>query len=200
MAGSSRLPERLAPTDPYLAILETLLVLLAPVMIVLMVSVHAYVPRGQRAFTRVALALTTVAAGLTCSIHFMQLTAVRRLAAQGAPGLAPVQFYPWPSPVFALDLLVWDLFLGLALLFAAPAFRGDRLHDVVRVGMRLSGGLCVAGLLGPALGDLRLQYLGILGHAGGFPAVCALLGILFRKSRAAPDPALQPTVAHQMKP
>jgi hypothetical protein len=52
--------------------------------------------------------------------------------------------------------------------------------------MILSGTLCVAGLLGPALGDLRFQVLGILGYAGVFPVICLLLAVLFARR----DPTL----------
>jgi len=50
--------------------------------------------------------------------------------------------------------------------------------------MRLGGALCLTGLLGPAVGDLRLQMAGIAGYAGAFPVTCLLLAILFRQTGA----------------
>ena len=50
--------------------------------------------------------------------------------------------------------------------------------------MFLSGTLCLAGVLGPALGDLRLQYLAILAYAVGLPVACALMAIRFSRPHA----------------
>ena len=175
--------DRLGPVDPFLAILEALIVASAPPMVVIMAAVHAYAPRDKRVYSLSALAFMSLLAGTTCLIHFVRLTAVRRLDPANASGLVEIFSFQWPSAAFAGDLLVWDLFLGLCLLFAAPVFRGGRLHKAVRVSMRLSGVLCIVGLLGPTLGDLRFQYPAIFGYAGVFPIVCLLLAILFARSK-----------------
>jgi hypothetical protein len=62
---------------------------------------------------------------------------------------------------------------------AAPAFTGSGLQTAVRRGLILIGDVCVAGLLGPVLGHLRFQLLGIGGYAVVFPRACLLLAILF---------------------
>ena len=89
----------------------------------------------------------------------------------------------WPSTAYALELLAWDLFLGLSLLFAAPVFKGGNLEAAVRTGLFVGGSLCLAGILGPATGDMRLQFVAIVGYAGVLPTVCLLLMLLLRRSR-----------------
>jgi hypothetical protein len=79
-------------------------------------------------------------------------------------------------------LLAWDLFLGLSLLFAAPVFQGGKLEDAVRIGLYVGGALCITGILGPATGDMRLQFIAIVGYAGVLPIVSLLLVLLFRRS------------------
>jgi hypothetical protein len=64
----------------------------------------------------------------------------------------------------SLDLLAWDFFLGLALVFAARVLRGKEARRV-RVSMTAAGILCLAGTLCPASGHLHIQYLGIAGYA-----------------------------------
>ena len=59
-----------------------------------------------------------------------------------------------------MDLLAWDLFLGLSLLFASRVFKGDRLHTAIRLTLTLSGALCVAGILGPELAIFAKQTTG----------------------------------------
>jgi hypothetical protein len=194
VSGGSPAPQRLEPTDPYLAVLEGLIVLLAPILIVVMASVHAYAPTDRKTCTLVALALMTACAALTAAIHLVNLTVVRRLP-EGDPRLAFTQLYPWPGLLLGLDLVAWDLFFGLALLFAAPAFRGDQLEAAIRGGLRLGGGLCLVGVLAQAVGNLWLQWPAILGYAFVFPAVCALLSVLFRRAGAVPNEAPRRTGA-----
>lgn len=51
-------------------------------------------------------------------------------------------------------------------------------------GLWLSGALCLIGVLGPAIGDMRLQRIGVLGYAGLLPLVCLALAKLFREGEA----------------
>jgi hypothetical protein len=99
----------------------------------------------------------------------------------GALGAAVLAWRP--STAYALELLAWDLFLGLSLLFAAPVFKGGNLEDAVRTGLYVGGTLCLAGILGPATGDMRLQFIAIVGYAGVLPTVSLLLVLLFRRTQ-----------------
>jgi cytochrome c oxidase subunit IV len=171
--------------DPYLAVLEILILLSAPPMVAMMAAVHAYAPPESKTYSRVALGFMFLVAGLTSSVHFVQLTVGRRLDAAGVAGISGILSLRWPSVMYALDILAWDLFLGLSLLFAAPTFKGAGLPATIRVSLIISGALCIAGLLGPALGNMAWQRLGILGYSVVFPVVCLLLALLFRRSPVA---------------
>jgi hypothetical protein len=160
--------------DPVLAVMEILTLLSASILVVLMAAVHAYAPPEYKIHGSVAVAFMVLLAGLTSSVHFVELTAVRQSATASLT---------WPSTAYALELLAWDLFLGLSLLFAAPVFRGGKLEDAVRTGLYVGGTLCIAGILGPATGEMRLQLVAIVGYAGVLPAVCLMLTMLFRRSR-----------------
>jgi hypothetical protein len=87
--------------------------------------------------------------------------------------------------MFAAEMLGWDFFFGLALLFAAPVFKGARLQTAIRTGLIVSGLLCLLGFSGPASGDMRFQVSAILGYAFGFPFVCLLLAKLFGRTEEA---------------
>ena len=78
-------------------------------------------------------------------------------------------------------MLAWDFFFPLSILFAAPAFGGNRLQNVIRSVMITSGLLALAGLSGVVTGDMRLRDIGILGYAGVFPVAAALLAVFFRR-------------------
>lgn len=167
--------------DPVLAVVEVLTLLSALLMVIMMAAVHGYAPCERKTYSLIALAFMILAAGLTSAVHFVELTAARQL---GSSGIV------WPSPAYAVELLAWNLFLGLSLLFAAPVFEGAGLEGGVRRSLLVSGALCIAGVLGPAVGNMRLQLVGVLGYAGVFPVVCFTLARLFRgELRPHPTPA-----------
>jgi hypothetical protein len=153
-------------TDPVLAIMEILTLLSAVPLVTLMASIQDRSSPSRSAFGFSALAFATLCAGVTSTVHFVELTAARQL---GGGGIA------WPSRAYAAELLAWDVFLGLALLFAAPLFSGDELERLVRRALLLCGGPCVVGAVGPAVGHMRLQLVGVFGYAVMLPVVCVLL-------------------------
>jgi hypothetical protein len=168
--------------DPILAVMEVLTLLAAPVVVILMAAVHRHAAPHRRTSSLIALAFGVLMAGLTSAVHFVALTAGRQL---GLPGMQ------WPSISYALELLAWDVFLGLSLLFAAPVFGGDRLNAATRGFMSVTGILCILGTIGPALGDMRLQRIGILGYGVVLPVTCLLMALVFR--RPVGDPGAAPS-------
>lgn len=166
--------------DPILAVMEVLTLASAIALVVLMAAIHGRAAPDRRIHGVIALAFTILFAGTTCVVHFVELTAVRQTASGSIV---------WPSPEYAAELLAWDLFLGLALLFAAPVFEGRGLERRVRRGLLITGALCVTGIAGPAVGNMRLQLIGVLGYAIVLPVVCLMLATVFRGSDQHPDRA-----------
>lgn len=163
--------------EPLLAVMEILTLLMAPLIIVMMAAVHACASAEKKTNTLVALTFAVLLAGITTSVHFVELTALRQL---GPAGLV------WPSPLYAVELLAWDVFLGLSLIFAASAFRGDRLRDIVRRLMHVSGTMCICGVVGPATGHMRFQFIAVVGYGLVFPTVCLFLARWFQRELLAP--------------
>jgi hypothetical protein len=186
-AGLWSLPSPQQPIgEPFFPILEILTILSAPPMVVLMVSVHAWAPPQAKAYSLAALVFMGLLAAVTCGVHFTVLTVGRQVGSAGQP-LAPLLFsFAWPSIPYALDILAWDLFFGLSMLFAAPVFRGSRLLAAIRILMFTSGGLALAGISGAVVGDMQVRMIGVAGYAGLFPVVALLLAILFRGTNPVP--------------
>ena len=165
--------------DPILAVMEVLTLLSALLMIVVMAAIHAHASVDRKAYGVIALAFTIAFATITSAVHFIELTALRQM---GTAGIV------WPSAIYAAELLAWDLFLGLGLLFAAPLFRDEAGERPVRRGLIIGGVLCVAGTAGPAVGNMRLQLIGVVGYAVVLPVVSLLLARGFRSGfRRSPE-------------
>jgi hypothetical protein len=168
--------------DPMFTILEVLIITMMPAMVALVVTVHAWAPMHAKTLSLTSLVFMGMLAGLTCSVHFCVLTLSRQPEFTAQPWLPLVLSFNWPSVVYALDILGWDVFFPLSMLFAAPVFWGSRLAAWIRVLMTASGVLALAGLSGVVVGDMQLRNIGIVGYVGVFLVVTALLAVLFYRA------------------
>ncbi len=165
--------------DPYFSIMELLTIIMAPLMVVTMVAVHAYAPSEAKAYSFTALVFMIILAGITSCVHFVILAVGRQIEATGLPWVPLFLSFKWPSVVYALDILAWDWFFALSLLFAAPVFKVGRLEKMVRILLIVSGALSLAGLIGVPLADMQARNIGIIGYGVVAPVVFLLLGIVF---------------------
>jgi hypothetical protein len=118
--------------DPYFSLLELLIIVMAPLMVIVMVAVHAYTPPETKIYSLIALVFMIILASITCSVHFVILTVSRQIESMGF-SWAPLFFsFKWPSVVYTLDILAWDFFFALSMLFAAPVFKIGKLEKTVR--------------------------------------------------------------------
>jgi hypothetical protein len=168
--------------DPYFTLLELLILAMMPFMVALMVAVHTWAPAELKVFSLSALSFMVALATLTSAVHFSILTLSRHDAFAGQPWLPLLFSFEWPSVVYALDILAWDVFFPLSALFAAPVFGGSRLARWVRSILVLSGVFALAGLAGVVLGDMQVRNIGIVGYTLVFAAAALLLAILFHRA------------------
>jgi hypothetical protein len=166
--------------DPYLAIAEVLILVMAPILVMLMMAIHECAPAPAKPFTQVALGWMVATAALTFTVHFVELTVARHVNPATFPGYNYIFDFKWPSTFYAIDIVAWDVFFGLSLLFAVPAF--TRPSDaLVRKGFIASGSLCLIGLIGPFANALGWRTIGILGYTIVFALVCIPLSRTFER-------------------
>jgi hypothetical protein len=170
--------------DPYLAIGEILILVMAPIMVCLMLAIHQCAPKHAKPFTQVALGWMLAAAAFTTVVHFVLLTVARHIDPATFPGYARIFGWQWPSTFYAIDIVAWDVFFGLALLFAVPAFAHRADATLVRRGLILSGSLCLIGLVGPFANVLALRTIGIVGYTIVFGLTCLPLSRTFNPGTA----------------
>jgi hypothetical protein len=165
--------------DPYLAIAEVLILVMAPILVLLMMAIHECAPAPAKKFTQVALGWMIATAAFTFTVHFVELTVARHINPATFPGYRYIFDFHWPSTFYAIDIVAWDVFFGLALLFAVPAFTRPS-ESLVRKGFIASGSLCLAGLIGPFANALGWRTIGILGYTIVFGLVCIPLSRTFQ--------------------
>ena len=168
--------------EPMFTLLEVLIISMMPAMVALMVVVHAWAPMHLKTLSLTSVVFMGLLAGVTCIVHFVMLTLSRQPEFAGQSWLPLVMSFNWPSVVYALDILGWDVFFALSMLFAAPVFWGSRLAACIRVLMIASGVLALAGLSGVVVGDMQVRNIGIVGYVGVFLVVAALLAVFFYRA------------------
>ena len=84
------------------------------------------------------------------------------------------------SALYAIELLAWDVFLGFGLLSAAYVFPGSGIRANVRWSLLITGFLCLVGAIGPILGDMVMQRVGMLGYGIALPISSLILARFFR--------------------
>jgi len=166
--------------DPILAIMETLTISSAAPVLSLFVALRAATDESRQHWATLALCCAAMFAFATTGVHVVELTAGRAL---GTHGLV------WPSATYAVELLAWDLLLGLALLLAANTLPVNERTRRLRFWSRVTGGLCLVGLIGPLVGNMRLQLIGVFGYAVMLPVVAWMLTGWFRHLGSGHSPA-----------
>jgi len=180
---SLKSPQQPIP-DPFNFLMELLIVVTAPLYVAVMVAVHAYAAREVKVYSLMALAFMIVCAAITSSVHFVMLTVSRQVEFTSVSWMPLFLSWKWPSVIYAVDILAWDWFYGLSLLFAALVFKGGRLQTAVRIAMAVSGMLSLAGLIFLPFGDIQLRMIGILGYAGLGPVVYLLVAIVLGRAES----------------
>ncbi len=185
-SGLISLPASDAPVgEPWFSLLEALIVLVVPLMVVLMVAIHAWAPPERRPFAVAGIVFMTIMACLTISVHFVILTVSGHLTLEEHPWASIFLSFEWPSVAYALDILAWDFFFPIAVFFAAAVFSGPGLERVVKGLLVLSGLIALGGIAGAVLGNLQVRNVGIVGYGVVFPGAALLLSVLFL--RTAPE-------------
>lgn len=179
--------------DPYFSIMELLILLLVPLLILCMTAIHAYAAREAKPYSFTALVFMIIMGVITSGLHFVILTVSRPIAAAGFASAGLLFSFKWPSVAYTLDILAWDWFYALAILFAVPVFKESGLERALRYVMIVGGVLSLIGLLGVPLAIMNVGYwltvrnVGIVGYALLSPIAFLLLALVF--GRTEPRPA-----------
>jgi hypothetical protein len=166
--------------DPYLAVMEGLTIASALALVGFVLAVGCFARSARRLHALAALLFGGLGAGLTMTVHFVQLTAVRQLWRAGQ--LTDYRLV-WPSMLFAVEYVAWDVLVGLTMVFAGLSLSpGVDTRSARRV-LVLGGALCLVGTGGPLSGWMLLQNLSILGYAIVLPIAGVLSARLFYVTR-----------------
>lgn len=173
------------PTDPignpYVSIMEVIILLMTPFMDLLAASMYLNNVRTHKLTNFMSVVFMIIATSITSGVHIVVLSINNHAWTGELSWLRPFLAWEWPSVVYALDILAWDFFFALAILCLVPNYY--RRNHAISVLLSLSGILSLVGLIGPVISDMQFRLIGVFGYAGLFPAACILIGIHAWKNR-----------------
>jgi hypothetical protein len=163
--------------DPWFTLMESLIIAIAPAMVVLTIGLHSWAPLRLKPFALTAGVFMGMCAAVTCTVHFGILTLARQPSFAQSEWAPMVFSFQWPSVAYALDIVAWDFFFAIPACFAAASIDGAGLAGAARKLLYVSGALAFAGLAGIPLANMQVRNIGIIGYAVLFPVAAALLGV-----------------------
>jgi hypothetical protein len=163
--------------------MELLIILMAPLLVVIMVSIHAYASAETKVYSLSSLAFMIILAGITSSVHFIILTVRPQFEMAGITGEPLFLSFTWPSMAYAADILAWDVFFALSLIFAGLVFRGGGLDKIVRYLLLASGILSLLGLICVPLANMSIRNIGVVGYAILAPIAFLFIALLFNRTK-----------------
>jgi hypothetical protein len=123
-------------------------ILLSPIFVVLLASIHAWAPEPQKIFSRIGLAFAVGYAVVIGVDYFIQFAVViPSLQSDETQGLSLFTQYN-PHGLFIAGEAFGYLMMSTALLFAAPVFAGGRIGRAIRWLFVAGFVLAIAALVG----------------------------------------------------
>ncbi len=169
--------------QPWLTLMEVLIIAIAPAMVLLTVSLHAQSSEERKPFALAGVVFMAMSAATTSTVHFTIL-AVSNHPVFAAEHWTPLAFaFKWPSISYALDILAWDVFFPIAALFSAAAMQGPGLAAFVRLLLLASAVISLMGLIGVAVANMQVRNIGIFGYAVLFPIAAGAFAKLMATGR-----------------
>ncbi len=162
--------------NPYFTIMEILSILIALLMAISLAAVHHYAPPVDKFFSLIAVILMFVTTAITSCVHFVILSVSHHMEEEQLAKYSFLFSFNWPSVVYALDVLAWDLFFALSVLFAAKVFSKNKFEKKISLLLVICGILSLIGLIGVPLQNMQIRNIGIIGYAIIAPVAFFLIG------------------------
>ncbi len=155
--------------------------LICPLLVIVMASLHTVTPAPRQGFSLISLAFTLLFAISVSINRFSQLGVVQQSLALGnTSGIEWFLPYGEHSILLGLEFMGWGWFLGLALLAAAPLFSQGRLQIWLRGLLILYGAIGLVSAIAFLAGS-SLAAIGFAGWGLVLVVITALLAVFFRR-------------------
>jgi hypothetical protein len=157
--------------------------LFCPILVIVMACLHTITPAEKKGLSQIGLAFTLLFALAVSINRFIQLGVVRQSIALGqTDGIKWFLAYGERSVMFALEIMGWSWFLGLAMIFTAPLFAAQGYRHWLKALLLLYGILALISAMAHLLAS-PLVSLGFVAWGLILFLITALLAVHFQQTR-----------------
>jgi len=173
------------PPAPWVQLVAGVITFLTVPTVVVLFAAIREIPGRQGILGTLGLCFTLLFAAVVSINRFVQLTVIQQAPPWPASAdLARFLPYSSGSVMFALEMLGWGFFIGLAALSVAPLFVGDRLQAAIRWVLVAFGVLCLVSVIG-FFTATPLTAAGFVAWGPLLLAAAVLLTVYFRRGEEA---------------
>jgi hypothetical protein len=157
------------------------ILLLAPVVVVLIASIHHLTPDSKKVFSHIALIFSGLYAAIIGTNYIIQLSVVRLNVRAGDLEGLDLLAMPNPRSVFVALETAGYAFFSLMALFLGAVFAGERLERWTRRLLIVTGITDISGTVGVLVDERLMMLTGFGLSLLAFLVAAILLGLHFKR-------------------
>jgi hypothetical protein len=145
---------------------EVMIMLSAPIMLVILVSILENAEENKKGWKIIAIAFMVCTTVITTVAHYTNVI---------SNNITRMEFQP-------NDTLAWGFFMGLAFIFASLTLP-SKIAELKKIKglIMICGILCLLGLIGPITNIIFLWFISVAGYGIGTPIICAKMISFYKK-------------------
>jgi hypothetical protein len=158
-------------------IMEILTAFSSMLLFLLTLSIHFLIDEDNHFYSILSIVFMSASMVVTLCVHFISITLSDELimANQFFKYLLSLE---WPSVLYALDIVAWDIFFGLSFVALGIGFILSKYDKLTGILMIASGFLSLSGIAAIPARVMEIRFIGVFGYTVLPVAVC----IFFIKS------------------
>ncbi|MHB8132665.1 MAG: hypothetical protein ACYDH1_00460 [Anaerolineaceae bacterium] len=162
-------------------LMEITTILSSILLLLFFTSIHFFIEPRNIFFSFLGIIFMSFSTVLTCCVHFISITVADKIL-MANESLTPILSLGWPSVLLSIDILSWDFFFGLAILFLGIGLFENENQRKTAVLMLLSGIFSLFGLIALPLDNMNIRYIGVFGYTLLPVIVCIFFNFAMKKN------------------
>ena len=162
-------------------LMEITTILSSILLLLFFTSIHFFIEPRNIFFSFLSIIFMSFSTVLTCCVHFISITVADKILMANEL-LTPILSMGWPSVLLSIDILSWDFFFGLAILFLGIGLFENENQRKTAVLMLLSGIFSLFGLIALPLDNMNIRYIGVFGYTLLPVIVCIYFNFAMKKN------------------
>ncbi|PKN88437.1 MAG: hypothetical protein CVU46_00700 [Chloroflexi bacterium HGW-Chloroflexi-8] len=162
-------------------LMEITTILSSILLLLFFTSIHFFIEPRNIFFSFLSIIFMSFSTVLTCCVHFISISVADKILMANEL-LTPILSMGWPSVLLSIDILSWDFFFGLAILFLGIGLFENENQRKTAVLMLLSGIFSLFGLIALPLDNMNIRYIGVFGYTLLPVIVCIYFNFAMKKN------------------